>query len=148
MSSKYLKPCAPIVSWTPNFAELPALSVRQPWAWLIVNGLKDVENRPRRTHYRGSLLIHAGLNLDSYTEENIYWLNKKFGVQIPTDLDTGGILGVVDVIDCVESHKSKWFNKGNFGWVLTNPHRLIFRPCKGALGLFRPKFVNDNVRQK
>lgn len=39
---------SPIVRWSPSFAELPALSVRQPWAWLIVNGLKDIENRPRR----------------------------------------------------------------------------------------------------
>ncbi len=132
--------CSPIIRWTSSFSELPALSVRQPWAWLIVSGLKDVENRPRRTHYRGPLLIHAGLSLDSYTEENVAWLNNKFGVRIPVKLDTGGIVGIVDVVDCVESHKSKWFNKGNFSWVLANPRRLIFWPCKGALGLFRPKF--------
>ena len=131
--------CSPIIRWTPSFSELPALSVRQPWAWLIVSGLKDVENRPRRTHYRGPLLIHAGLSLDSYTEENVAWLNSKFGVRIPVKLDTGGIVGIVDVVDCVDSHKSRWFNKGNFGWVLANPRRLIFWPCKGALGLFRPK---------
>lgn len=119
---------------------LPALSVRQPWTWLIVGGLKDIENRPRRTHYRGSLLIHAGLSLNSYTEENIDWLNKKFSVRIPMELDTGGIVGIVDVVDCVEHHKSPWFNKDNFGWVLANPRRLNFRPCKGALGLFRPIF--------
>ena len=33
-----------------------ALSVRQPWAWAIVEGLKPVENRKRRTTYRGALL--------------------------------------------------------------------------------------------
>ena len=56
------------------------------------------------------------------------------------ELDTGGIVGIIDVVDCVERHKSKWFIKGNFGWVLANPRRLNFRPCKGALGLFRPIF--------
>ena len=129
---------APIIRWTPALDELRALSIRQPWAWLIVNGLKDVENRPRRTHFRGPLLIHASLSLDSYTEENIAWLKTRYGVEIPSELDTGGIVGIVDVVDCVESHKSKWFNKGSFGWVVTNPRRLRFRPCKGALGLFRP----------
>ena len=138
----------PIVRWTPSFAELPALSVRQPWAWLIVCGQKDIENRPRRTHYRGSLLIHAGLSLDSYTEENVEWLNKKYAVNIPGEMHTGGIVGIVDLIDCVHTHKSRWFNKGNFGWVLTNPRRLVFRPCKGALGLFRPVFKHDIVMQK
>ena len=132
-------PSSPIVRWTPNLAGLPALSIRQPWAWLIVSGLKDIENRPRRTHYRGPLLIHAGLSLNSYTEENIAWLKRRFAVEIPLELDTGGIVGMVDVVDCVEDHESKWFNKGNFGWVLTNPRRLTFRHCKGALGLFRPK---------
>ena len=40
--------------------ELPALSIRQPWAELIVRGHKDVENRTWRHSYRGPVLIHAG----------------------------------------------------------------------------------------
>ena len=140
--------CSPVIPWTLSLAGLPALSIRQPWAWLIVSGLKDIENRPRRTHHRGPLLIHAGLSLDSYTEDNIEWLEKKYGVHIPLELETGGIVGVVDVIDCVESHGSKWFNKGNYGWVLANPRRLDFRECRGALGVFRPNLKTDNVRQK
>jgi hypothetical protein len=35
------------------------LSVRQPWASLIVNGFKDVENRTWPTRYRGRILVHA-----------------------------------------------------------------------------------------
>jgi ASCH domain len=132
-------PCSPVIPWTPGLDGLSALSVRQPWAWLIVSGLKDIENRPRRTHHRGPLLIHAGLSLDSCTLGNIEWLEKKYGIHIPRELDTGGIVGVVNVTDCVESHESKWFNKGNYGWVLANPRRLEFRECRGALGIFRPK---------
>jgi len=44
------------------------------------------------------------------------------------------------VIDCVESHKSKWFEKGKFGWVMANSRRLKFRHCRGALNLFRPEY--------
>jgi 4-hydroxy-3-methylbut-2-enyl diphosphate reductase len=36
-----------------------ALSIRQPWAWLVVNGWKNIENRERRFSHRGPLLIHA-----------------------------------------------------------------------------------------
>lgn len=128
--------------WTPSLAGLRALSVRQPWAWLIVNGFKDIENRSRRTHHRGPLLIHAGLSLDDCAEDKIEWVKRKHGISVPLEMDTGGIVGVVDVIDCVESHKSKWFLKGNFGWVLANPRCLRFRrcKCKGALGLFRPEY--------
>jgi ASCH domain len=139
MSPKHPTTCSPVVRWTPNFHRLPALSVRQPWAWLIVNGVKDIENRPRRTHHLGPLLIHAGLRLDGYIE-SIEWVERKHGISVPAELETGGIVGVVDVIDCIESHKSKWFEKGNFGWVMANPRRLKFRRCKGALGLFRPKY--------
>lgn len=36
-----------------------ALSIRQPWAWLILNGWKDIENRDWTTRVRGRILIHA-----------------------------------------------------------------------------------------
>ena len=38
---------------------MKALSIRQPWAWLIVNGHKDIENRQWRTHFRGKIYVHA-----------------------------------------------------------------------------------------
>jgi hypothetical protein len=138
MSSKKSSSRSATVRWTPSLARFPALSVRQPWAWLIVNGVKDIENRSWRTHLRGPLLIHASSSLDGYAE-NIEWVRRKRGISVPLDLARGGIVGVVDVIDCVESHKSKWFEKGSFGWVIANPRRLKFRLCKGAVGLFRPK---------
>jgi hypothetical protein len=52
--------------------------------------------------------------------------------QAKLEVDTGG---VVDVIDRVESHKSKWFLSENFGWILANPRRLKFRRCKDVLNL-------------
>lgn len=38
-----------------------ALTVKQPWAELIITGLKDVENRSRRTTFRGRFAVHTGL---------------------------------------------------------------------------------------
>ena len=45
-----------------------AISIRQPWAWLIVHGWKNIENRMWRTSYRGPVLIHAskGMTQDEY----------------------------------------------------------------------------------
>lgn len=40
------------------------LTIKQPWAFAIAEGFKTVENRSRRTNYRGRLLIHAGLAVD------------------------------------------------------------------------------------
>src|SRR5436189_5084024 len=45
-----------------NHPSMKALSVRQPWAWLIVNGYKDIENRDWATKRRGRIWIHAGLH--------------------------------------------------------------------------------------
>ena len=42
-----------------DLLKLPILSIRQPWAWLIVNGYKDIENRTWSTRFRGKVLIHG-----------------------------------------------------------------------------------------
>ena len=48
---------------------IPVLSVRQPWAGLIVKGIKAIENRTWRTHYRGDLLIHASGKWDGHASD-------------------------------------------------------------------------------
>jgi hypothetical protein len=80
--------------------------------------------------------IHAGKSFDDYTE-NVELVKREFSISVPLEVDRGGIVGIVDVIDRVKSRKSNWF-KGAFGWVLANPRHLKFRPCNGALGVFRP----------
>lgn len=127
-----------LARWSPSLERLPVLSVRQPWAWLIVNGFKDVENRPRRTHYRGPLLIQAGTNASGFTVEESEPIERRHSLRIPDELEFGGIVGVVELVDCVGKHSSPWFIRGNFAWVLANPRRLTFRECKGQLGLFYP----------
>lgn len=51
------------------------------------------------------------------------------------DLEHGGIIGSVDVVDCVATSESRWFG-GLFGFVLRDPQPLPFQPCKGRLGFF------------
>jgi hypothetical protein len=129
-----------VVDWTPALEATKALTVKQPLAWLIVSGFKDVENRSRRTHHRGPLLIHAGLDKSLFNVDEAEYIKEKYGVDIPDELDFGAVVGVVDVVDCVETSKSKWHMPGHFGWVLANPRQLESRGCKGALGTFLPVF--------
>jgi hypothetical protein len=122
---------------------MKVLSVRQPWAWLIVNGYKDIENRTWHLRYRGSLLIHAGKAWDeSYSPECPEWFQEEInsllcGVKIPgpEELQRGGIVGMVDVVGCCTGHNSRWF-EGPHGIVMRNQKPLPFVPCKGRLGLF------------
>ncbi len=118
--------------------DVKVLVVRQPWAWLIVHGYKDIENRTWKTKFRGTLLIQASANLPPKWEldENRLFA-RKLGVKVPEVLEQGGIVGVVQLEDCVPRSRSKWFH-GPVGWVLTRPKKLPFMPLKGRLGLFDP----------
>ncbi len=106
--------------------------VRQPWAWLIVNGYKNIENRSWTTRYRGPLLIQAAASRPS--AEAIEYLRKR-RVTLPKEFELGGIVGLVYLEDCVDASRSKWF-EGPVGWVLSQPRTLPFVPFKGRLGLF------------
>lgn len=119
------------------------LSIRQPWASLIVEGLKDIENRDWHTAYRGPVLIHAALKWD---EEDVEAIKRRLdvGLDWPLSMPTGGVIGIADMIDCVEWHDSKWF-VGPYGFVLRNVRRLPFTPVRGHLGLRRP---TDDLLQR
>lgn len=122
--------------------------MRQPWAWAIIHGGKDVENRFRNIagDYRGPVAIHGGL---SYDEDAVVWAG---GQPFAVDDDgshrepRGAIIGVVDLVgvhkDLVggrpEAHCSPWAEDGVHHLVLANPRPLADPiPFRGALGLRR-----------
>ena len=115
------------------------LSVRQPWAWLIVNGWKNVENRYWATKHRGELLIHASLTMTAgdYEACRIFvdGIHDDLAMPAPADLERGGIVGVVMLLDCVREHSSPWFT-GPIGWILDEACPCILIPCRGMPGLF------------
>lgn len=122
---------------------LPCLSIRQPWAWLILHGGKDIENRDWPTKRRGRVLVHAakGMTLDewgsAWTFSHGTGANPKAhaaGLTAKT-IERGGIVGSVEIVDCVEDSDSRWF-MGRYGFVLRDPRPLPFVPWKGALGFF------------
>jgi hypothetical protein len=132
--------------WTQALAALPALSIRQPFAWMIVHGFKDIENRTWRTHFRGPFLIHAASKLDTLYDEDIALIEEQAGAKFPAGLDTddapvGGIVGVAEIVDCVRNHPSPWKFPDDWGFVLANARPLPFRACKGKLGFFKPDFL-------
>jgi ASCH domain len=85
--------------WKPKLKRLRVLSLRQPWAWLVVNGYKDIENRSWRTNHRGPLLIHASNNRSLTTPKNVAAIENKYRVHLPRDFEFGGVIGIVDVVD-------------------------------------------------
>jgi hypothetical protein len=86
------------------------------------------------TSYRGPLLIHASQKLDMDAAETRRYF-RGTGINFPSAFETGGIVGYAELVDCVPSHPSGWF-QGPVGWVLANARPLPFYAVKGKLGLF------------
>jgi len=112
---------------------MKAISVWQPWALLLVHGLKKIETRSWLTKYRGPLLIHAALK-------------ELPGLGI-LNLPRGGIIGTVDLIDCQEINLFNQpseterqygdYKPGRFMWITENPKafkKII--PYKGNQRIF------------
>lgn len=128
---------------------MKCLSIQMPWAWLIVLGLKDVENRSWAHRHRGALLIHAGKKFD---EEGAVWLSQNLGELAPGKEERiraaieesreycGGIVGRVEMVDVVAQSKSPWFF-GPYGFVFANAQLLPFRAMPGKLGIFDVQVV-------
>ena len=120
---------------------MKAISIRQPWAWLIVNGYKDIENRTWDTKYRGMVLIHAskGMTIDQYQagREICNSLPPQQRVNLPpfAQLERGGIVGYAYITGTTRDSDSPWFF-GPVGFNLTGAKPLPFLPLKGRLSFF------------
>ena len=143
---------------------MKALSIRQPWAWLItrpdikgadareaarlVHAIKPVENRTWETLYRGPVQIHASqvCTRGDYDACVLFLLSDQRTAHVVQDLpprealDRGGIVGQAKLVACTRAHESPYFC-GPFGFVLQNVEPLPLRPMKGRLGLFNASGV-------
>lgn len=124
--------------------EYRVLSVQPPWAWAILFGGKDIENRTWTTRHRGPLLIHASskllskAGLDEVRRELARCTGRPLR-QIPEEFPRSQLLGLVDLVDIVDEHDSPWAYEGNWFWVLRNP-RPLHHPVldvHGKLGIWR-----------
>lgn len=108
-----------------------ALSIRQPWAGLIVSGRKTLEVRSWPTKYRGPLLVCAGAALARGAKHLLV------GGEL-----RGHALGIVDVVDCrigtaADAAAAGGFDPtGDYVWVLESPRLVAPFPMLGRLGLF------------
>lgn len=123
-----------------------ALSIRQPYAWLIVNGYKDIENRTWDTKYRGLFLVHTGLTKAADWRE-VWWYCEDHGIPLPEYADTGGIVGVANLVDVVTEPNSPWFS-GPYGYVLRDARSLPFREMKGRLQFFETGLTLEDFVEK
>jgi hypothetical protein len=125
---------------------MKALSIRQPWAWLIVHACKDIENREWPTKLRGKFHIHAGKTMTKADYEACaLFCSSLPPLTLPEDFEfpsfeslkkeCGGLVGVMRITDCVNQSPSPWFC-GPYGFVIEAATSNPFIPYKGSLGFF------------
>lgn len=147
---------------------MKALSIKQPWAYLIAKGWKDIENRSWKTNYRGRIYIHASMSKTDMNkmpvldiEHRMSRAGRTFGeigdfltAYYAGDLDFGAIIGEVDIVNCIyrfgdenDNLYSPWHERAMYGFVLTNAvmyDKII--PYRGQLGFFEVEVSDEIVR--
>jgi hypothetical protein len=124
---------------------MKVLTVKNPWAYLIIHAGKDIENRAYKTNYRGRILIHASKKSDCLdscsalmSERLPLW--KIRAMQQVAETTNGYIIGSVHIVDCVRDSDSQWAEQGMWHWILRHPvtfYKPI--PARGMLGLWEYK---------
>ena len=123
---------------------MKVLTIKQPWATLIMQGDKRFEFRSWQTKYRGDLLIHAGKGIDKEAM-------KRLAKYLPDEIPLGKILGKVTLVDCIRmcpefkemllKENSDIYTKSsfseNFGWQVEDV-QVFDEPieAKGHLSLW------------
>ncbi len=121
---------------------MKVLTLKQPWATLVAEGIKKYEFRSWKTNYRGKILIHAGTGIDKKELEKFKNLNLEF--------PSKKILAEVELEDCLElndelnekiiaekniAYGSKY--RTGYAWKLTNSKKINYdKEVKGQLGLW------------
>lgn len=131
---------------------MKALSIKQPWAELILQGRKTIEIRSWNTNYRGYFLIHASKKPDIKAMKMFNFCREK--------LLYGYLLGYAKLSDVVIYNSEKEFIKDRdkhlslyeerkypvYGFVLEDIHRIKPIKYKGKLGFFNvPEIELDDV---
>ena len=121
---------------------MKVITLKQPWATMIAEGLKEYEFRSWKTNYRGKLLIHAGKGID----KEAFLKFKNFNFEYPTEQ----VVAIVELEDCIkidEEFNKMIKNKKNivygtknrsgFAWKLKDIKKINNKKnIKGNLGLW------------
>lgn len=133
---------------------MKVISIKQPFASLIIEGYKEYEFRTWKTKYRGEIYIHAGLGKDKDAFEKYKDLNLTY--------PQGCIIGKAILSDCIEindefkcelKEKNKYpyiYNhvlngdESKYAFLMTNVEKVENIPIKGQLGIWNYENKNKN----
>lgn len=127
---------------------MKVISIIEPWASLIKEGIKEIETRSWKTNYRGKIYIHASLKKVSKKDERI---NNLVSLLEDKDFKYGHIIAEAELVDCIymdeqflkeiKENKKEYicgeYSLGRYAWKLSNIKVLDKPiPAKGNLGIW------------
>ena len=130
---------------------MKVLTIKEPFATLIMNKTKYIETRSWKTNYRGELYIHAGIAKLSNEVKQRKELSKLYNEE---ELNYGNIICKCNLVDCIymteefiKQEKEKNYNNfisgryevGRYAWVLDNIEIIKPIKVKGKLGIWNYK---------
>ena len=132
--------------------KLKVLTLRQPWATLVAEGIKKYEFRSWKTNYRGKVLIHAGAGIDKDDMKKYEHMN--------LDFPSRRIIAVVEIEDCLELDKDlnkKIISENNiayghkirngYAWKLKNIKKIDYdKEVNGQLGLWNIDLDEEKIK--
>lgn len=103
---------------------MKAVTIRQPFAWAIAAGFKDIEKRSWAPHVEPGELVAIHAAVAAPDADDVTRVQKRIGrrARVPVEYDCGAIVGVARVAKVVTSWRSAWFS-GPLGWVLEERDR-------------------------
>lgn len=127
---------------------MKVLSIREPWASIIINGYKEYEFRSWKTNYRGKILIHASKNIEKENVERFKELNLNYKQEF--------IIGEAELVDCIPVTKEfennlinrneliygGTKNRTGYAWKLKNIKAIEPIQAKGQLGIWNYDEIN------
>lgn len=124
---------------------MKVLSIKEPWASLIMNGTKKIETRSWKTKYRGEIYIHASLSKAKITKPEVYELIKDMNFKC------GYIICKCNLVDCIymtdeyvndmktnhyEEYICGHYEVGRYAWIVEDVKVIKPIEAKGKLGLW------------
>ena len=124
---------------------MKVLSIKEPWASLIMNGTKKIETRSWKTKYRGEIYIHASSSKAKITKPEVYELIKDMNFKC------GYIICKCNLVDCIymtneyvndmktnhyEEYICGHYEVGRYAWIVEDVKVIEPIEAKGKLGLW------------
>ena len=124
---------------------MKVLSIKDPWASLIMNGTKKIETRSWKTKYRGEIYIHASSSKAKITKPEVYELIKDMNFKC------GYIICKCNLVDCIymtdeyvndmktnhyEEYICGHYEVGRYAWIVEDVKVIEPIEAKGKLGLW------------